>query len=186
MAAIRAAASSMPSGSPSTVSQISVTAAAVCGSWSSKSGRTARARSTNSVTASEVTPPSSDSGATVATDSPSPPSASRDVARILTVPARPRIASIAPAAALEDVLAVVDDEQHAAARASASATVSMSGTSPWGVMPSTVASAAGITRRIDRRLPVRRSTPRRGTRRPPRRRLRAPTASCRRRRRRSA
>src|SRR5690349_2154092 len=50
IAAIRAAASSMPSGRPSSVSQISVTAKAVAGSRRPKSGRTARARSTKRVT----------------------------------------------------------------------------------------------------------------------------------------
>ena len=49
-------------------------------------GRTARARSTNSVTASDATPPSSDSGGTATLTSPATPSASRDVARTLTVP----------------------------------------------------------------------------------------------------
>ena len=56
IAAIRAAASSMPRGRPSSVSQISITAPAVCSSKIPKPGRTARARSTNSVTASDVTP----------------------------------------------------------------------------------------------------------------------------------
>ena len=62
IAAIRAAASSMPSGMPSSVSQISTTAAAVRSSKMPKPGRAAPARSTNRVTASEVTPPSSASG----------------------------------------------------------------------------------------------------------------------------
>ena len=45
IAAIRAAASSMPRGRPSSVWQISITAAAVCSSWMAYSGRTAPARS---------------------------------------------------------------------------------------------------------------------------------------------
>ena len=44
IAAIRAAASSMPRGRPSSVRQISITAAAVCSSWMAYSGRAAPAR----------------------------------------------------------------------------------------------------------------------------------------------
>ena len=59
---VRAAASSMPSGSPSRLRQISTTAAAVAGSAKSMRDWSARARSTNNVTAGELTPPSSVSG----------------------------------------------------------------------------------------------------------------------------
>ena len=112
MAAMRAAASSMPRGRPSSVVQISVTAAAVSGSPSPKSRRTARARSTNSVTASDSVPPATASGETPSTASASTPSGSRDVARTLTLPARPMIISIAGRGGLQQVLAVVDDEQQ--------------------------------------------------------------------------
>ncbi len=70
IAAIRAAASSMPSGRPSSVWQISTTAAAVCSSKIPKPGRAVPARSTNNLTASDVTPPSSANGATGTTASP--------------------------------------------------------------------------------------------------------------------
>jgi hypothetical protein len=67
----------MPSGNPVDRLAISVTATAVCGSWGSKSWRAARARSTNRVTASDVTPPAVASGDTVATDSLGTPRVSR-------------------------------------------------------------------------------------------------------------
>ena len=89
----------MPSGRPSSVRQIAVTAAAVSGSPSPKSCRTARARSANSVTASDAAPPAIASGGTRRTSSASTPSGSRDVARTRTWPGRPTIASIADAAA---------------------------------------------------------------------------------------
>ena len=72
----------------------------------------ARARSTNNVTASEVTPPSSASGGTVNTVSPSSIRFSRDVARTLTFRDRPSIAAIADRRGAEDVLAVVDHQQQ--------------------------------------------------------------------------
>ena len=111
IAAMRAAASSMPSGSPSRFADLGHRIA-VSGSASPKSGRTTRARSTNSVTASEVTPPSSASGATVGAASPSIAKGSREVARTLTSPDRPRIAAIGGRGRSQDVLAVVDDEQE--------------------------------------------------------------------------
>ena len=60
----------MPRGSPSSVSQISITASAVCSSKIPNPGRTARARSANRVTASEVTPPSTVNGDTDRSASP--------------------------------------------------------------------------------------------------------------------
>ena len=82
------------------------------GSPSPKSGRTARARSTNSVTASEVSPPSSASGGTVNTVSPSSMSVSRDVARILTFRGPAEHRGDGRARGGEDVLAVVHHQQE--------------------------------------------------------------------------
>ena len=131
---MRAAASSMPSGSPSSASQISVTAVAVSGSRSPKSGRTARARSTNSVTASDVSPPSSASGVTASTVSPATASAlarrGEDLDRRTATEDRGDRRS----GRGQDVLTVVDHHEELTT-ASASATVSMSAASPCGVMP---------------------------------------------------
>ena len=126
MAAMRAAASSIPSGSPSTVAQISITAAAVAGSDRPKSSRTARARSTNSVTASDVTPPFNASGSTDRTVSPSTASGSRDVARIRPVLDRPRMVSTADAAATRTCSQLSTTRRSRRPRR-ASATVSMTG-----------------------------------------------------------
>lgn len=79
--------------------QISVTATAVSGSPIPKSRRTARARSTNSVMASDSVPSATPSGETPSTASASMPSGSRDVARTLTLAERPVIISIAAPAA---------------------------------------------------------------------------------------
>ena len=112
MAAIRAAASSMPSGSPSRVAQIRITASAVCSSKIPNPGRTARARSTNRVTASDVTP-STASGDTVRSASPGVAQVlprgredAGDVGAGQDLTDRPR-------GRREHVLAVVDHDQHA-------------------------------------------------------------------------
>ena len=132
----------MPRGRPSSVSQISTTAAAVCSSKIPKPGRTVPARSTNSVTASDVTPPSSASGDTDTTASPATSSRSRDVAMIRGVrsgrgsarwPRRP------PARTCSQLSITMSRRRPA----TASATVSMTAVSPCGVMPRALAMASG-------------------------------------------
>ncbi len=142
MAAMRDAASSMPSGRPSRFVQISVTAFAVSTSRRPKSGRTARARSTNRVTAWEIGPPSNVRGTTANGTSPSTASGSRDVATTVTAPARPRIMATADPAAARTCSQLSTTRRSRRPR-NASATVSMSAAPLWGVMPSTVAMAAG-------------------------------------------
>ena len=93
------------------------------------------ARSTNSVTASEVTPPSSVSGDTVtATPSAGVPSASREVAADPEPGARVRVHRRRRGG---QTCSRFDDDGKRLA------IVSMSGTSPCGVIPNTVASVAG-------------------------------------------
>ena len=108
MTRIRAAASSIASGSPSSRRQISATAPT--GSWSrSKSGLPALARSANNVVAS-----STGSGATGAIRSPSTPSASLLVASTDDVRAMPNDLVDQPRGRGQDVLAVVHHQQHRA------------------------------------------------------------------------
>ena len=181
----RAAASSIPSGSPSRVPQISVTAVGVSGVVESEVGRTARARSTNSVTASEVTPPSTASGATVNTVSPSTPRASRDVASIFTLPRAAEHRLDRRAAAVDDVLAVVDHQQQPPAGERLGHRVDQRRAALG--RDARAPSRSRRARRPGRRpRPARPATRRRGTRRPTRRRPPAPAGSCRPRRRRSA
>ncbi len=112
--------------------QISVTATAVSGSPIPKSRRTARARPTNSVTASDSVPSATPSGETPSTASASMPSGSRDVARTLTLAERPVIISIAAPAAFSrcSQLSMTSGSRWPA---SAAAIVAISGLSPCGV-----------------------------------------------------
>ncbi len=112
IAAIRAAASSIPRGRPSRVSQISVTAATVSGSYNPKPGRASHARSTNRVTASDATPPSSARGETDRSVSPATHRYSRDVARILTLPGPTEDLFDGRACSVQHVLAVVHQQQE--------------------------------------------------------------------------
>ena len=143
IAAMRAAASSMPSGSPSSVSQISVTAVAVSGSRRPKSGRTARARSTKRVTASEDSPPSTASGATVNADFAVEPEdlarRGEDLDARETAPGSRR----APTRLRSGGARSCPPRGARCRPRSVSAIVSTSGVSPCGVMPNTVAIAAG-------------------------------------------
>ena len=115
---------------------------AVSASRNPKSGRTARARSTNSVTAWEIGPPSSVRGTTAKGVSPSTARSSRDVATTVTVADRPRILATADPAAARTCSQLSTTRRSRRPR-NASATVSMSAAPLWGVMPSTVAMAAG-------------------------------------------
>ena len=141
MAAIRAAASSMPRGSPSRVAQIRITASAVCSSKIPNPGRTPRARSTNKVTASDVTP-STASGGTVRSASPGARRCSREVARTRGTSERARISPIASAAAAS-TCSQLSTTTSTRRPANASATVSMTRAPPCGVMPRAVAIASG-------------------------------------------
>ena len=159
IAAIRAAASSMPRGSPSSVSQISTTAAAVCSSKMPNPGRTATARSTNRVTASEVTPRRR-SGAGPAR-SPRPASAGARATSpgtgVLGAGEDSPIAAAAAATRCSQLSTTISRCRPA----TASATVSRSGVSPWGVIPSAWAIASGTAsgvptgRQLDQPHPVR-------------------------------
>ncbi len=141
IAAMRAAASSMPGGRPSTVSQISTTAVAVCGSWSSKSWRAERARSTNRVTASEVAPPGRQRRHCHDRLSGHADGLTRG-SQDLRVPGSPEDPSIA--AATEPLMcSQLSTTSNIRRPTTVSATVSISGTSLCVVMPSTVARAAG-------------------------------------------
>ena len=144
MAAIRAAASSMPSGSPSSVSQISVTAAAVSGSCEpevgpdgagpvdeqrDRIGRRRRPRAPSGDTDSERLPGDPEVLARRGEDldAPGPTEDRRD----RPTPPRSRTCS------------QLSTTSRSCRPPSASATVSISAASPCGVMPSAVAIAAG-------------------------------------------
>ena len=141
MAAIRAAASSMPRGSPSSVSQISMTASAVCSSKMPNPGRTAWARSANR-SPRRRSPPSTVRGATDTSISPGARRCSRDVARTRGASERVRISPIAAAAAAS-TCSQLSTTMSIRRPATESATVSIIRAPPCGVMPRTVAIASG-------------------------------------------
>ena len=132
----------MPRGIPSRASQVSITARAVGSSKIPNPCRTARARSAKSVTASEVTPPSTVSGDTEKTVSAGTSRCSRDVARIRGTGERARTSRIAAAAATS-TCSQLSSRMRSWRPATASATVSMTRASPCGVMPRAAAIASG-------------------------------------------